>query len=223
MRYVAGHKELTRERVLREAAKAIRQHGPDRIGVADLMAKAGLTHGGFYAHFASKDDLISEAIPFMFADRAELFRKCTEGVPPAEGLARYFDSYLSSRHRDRRDRGCALAALSADLARLPPPARRRFEAGVREATLAIAEVLRVLGRAQPEQLAVSILAEMAGALALARAVQSVALSEEILGAARQSVRRRADLPPALAVPRQGRAAASRQREDASSIAPPDSQ
>ena len=193
MRYVAEHKELTRERVLREAAKAIRQHGPDGIGVADLMAKAGLTHGGFYAHFTSKDDLIAEAIPVMFADRAELFRKCTEGVPPAEGLAQYFDSYLSARHRDRRDRGCPLAALSGDLARLALPARRRVEAGVREATLAIAELLRMLGRDQPEQLAASILAEMVGALALARAVPSATLSEEILGAARQSVRRRADL------------------------------
>jgi len=200
MRYAAEHKDLTRERVLREAAKAIRQHGPDGIGVADLMAKAGLTHGGFYAHFTSKDDLISEAIPVMFADRAELFRKCTEGVGPAEGLAQYFDRYLSARHRDRRDRGCPLAALSADLARLPAAARRRVETGVREATRAIAELLRVLGREQPEQLAASILAELVGALALARAVPSVALSEEILGAARQSVRSRAALPPVSADP-----------------------
>jgi len=193
MRYVAGHKELTRERVLHEAAKAIRQHGPEGISVADLMAKAGLTHGGFYAHFKSKDDLIAEAIRVMFADRAELFRSCTEDVPPAEGLARWFDRYLSVLHRDRRDRGCPLAALSSDLARLPSSARSRFQAGVRETTLAIADALRALGREQPEQLAASLLAEMVGALALARAVPSSALSEEILDAARQSVRGRAGL------------------------------
>jgi len=196
MRYDAGHKQLTRERVLHEAAKALRQRGPDGIGVADLMAKAGMTHGGFYAHFKSKDDLVAQAIPVMFADRAELLRACMEGVEPAEGLARYVDRYLSALHRERRDRGCPLAALSGDVARLPAPARRRFEAGVSGMIAAIADVLRELGRPQPGQLAASVVAEMVGALTLARAVPGGALAEEILDAARRQVRRRAGLPEA---------------------------
>jgi TetR/AcrR family transcriptional repressor of nem operon len=193
MRYDAEHKQFTRQRVLHEAAMALRQHGPDRIGVADLMAKAGLTHGGFYAHFKSKDDLIAEAIPVMFADRDALFRKCMEGVAPAEGLARYLDRYLSAAHRDRRDRGCPLAALSGELARLPAGARRRFQDGIGEMSASLVGVLRELDRPQPEELAMSLIAEMVGALTLARAVPSDHFAEEILGAARRSVHKRAGL------------------------------
>jgi TetR/AcrR family transcriptional repressor of nem operon len=196
MRYDAGHKQLTRDRVLREAAGALRQHGPAGISVSDLMAKAGLTHGGFYAHFKSKDDLIAEAIPVMFEDRAALFRACMEGVSADEGLGRYVDRYLSTRHRERPDRGCPLAALSGELARLPARARRRFEAGVRATVGEIAEVLRTLGRPQPEPLAASLLAEMVGALTLARAVPSAELAQEILDAARCHARQRAGLPAA---------------------------
>ena len=106
MRYVLEHKQLTRKKVVREAAIAIREHGPDRIGIASLMAKAGLTHGGFYAHFKSKDELVAEAISHMFDERYEAFLKHMEGVEPARGLAAFVDRYLSVRLRNRPNEGC---------------------------------------------------------------------------------------------------------------------
>ena len=190
MRYDSEHKQRTHEKVVRQAAAVIREHGPDGIGVAGLMAKAGLTHGGFYAHFRSKDELIAEAIAHMFDDRYEVFRKCMEGVEPARGLAAYIDGYLTVRHRDAPHRGCPLPSLSGDLARMPAAARKRFEAGTRRITDAIADVLRAMKRPDPEALAASVLSEMVGAMALARAVPSNDLSVQILNAARDSVKAR---------------------------------
>jgi AcrR family transcriptional regulator len=114
MRYDAEHKAKTRERVLKEAAKAIREDGPDRIAVAGIMAKAGLTHGGFYAHFKSKDELVAAAIGEMFKDASTRFAKSTEGYSPNAGMVRYIDFYLSEDHRDRRATGCPVTALAAD-------------------------------------------------------------------------------------------------------------
>src|SRR5262245_27757358 len=130
MRYDAEHKQKTRERVLKEAARAIRAAGPHKVGVAGVMAKAGLTHGGFYAHFASKDDLIAAAIGQMFDEGAAKFAQETEGLEPALALARYIDFYLSTAHRDARRTGCPLPFLSADLPRLARPAQERFAEGV---------------------------------------------------------------------------------------------
>jgi len=193
MRYDSEHKQRTKERVLHEAAEAIRQFGPDRIGVADLMAKAGLTVGGFYAHFKSKDDLIAQAISHMFEDRAQVFQDCTSGVEPAQALRSFVDVYLSTQHRDRREKGCPLPALSGDLPRMPAAARRRFEAGVRRMTDSIADLLKQIGQPAPDELAASIVSEMVGAVVLARAVPSSELSARILEGARDQIKRRAGL------------------------------
>ena len=193
MRYDAEHKQRTRERVLHEAAEAIRQFGPDRIGVAGLMAKAGLTAGGFYAHFKSKDDLVAQAIAHMFEDRARVLQDCMSGVGPAQALRSFVDVYLSTQHRDRRERGCPLPALSGDLPRMPAAARKRFEAGVRRMTDSIADLLKQIGQPAPDELAASIVSEMVGAIVLARAVPSAELSTRILEGAREKIRRRAGL------------------------------
>jgi len=193
MRYDAQHKELTRRKVLSEAAAAIRRRGPAGVGVADLMAQAGLTHGGFYAHFKSKDELVAEAISAMFDERYRGFRSCVEGKEPARGLAMFVDRYLSTTHRDGIQSGCPLPSLSSDVARLPLAARRRFAAGAERLTQGIANVLRELGKADPRDLAASMLAEMVGALALSRAVADPDLSGQILTSSREAIRRRIGL------------------------------
>ncbi len=193
MRYVLEHKQLTRKKVVREAAIAIREHGPDRIGIASLMAKAGLTHGGFYAHFKSKDELVAEAISHMFDERYEAFLKHMEGVEPARGLAAFVDRYLSVRLRNRPNEGCPLPSLSGDLARMPAAARKRFEAGTRRLTDSIADKLRAIKRPHPDALAASVLSEMVGAMAIARAMSDSARSEQILKDTRDSVKARMGL------------------------------
>jgi len=193
MRYDAEHKELTRRKVLSGAAAAIRRHGPAGVGVADLMAQAGLTHGGFYAHFKSKDELVAEAISAMFDERYRGFRSYVEGKEPTKGLARFVDRYLSTAHRDGIESGCPLPSLSSDVARLPLVARRRFAAGAERLTQGIANVLRELGKADPRGLAASMLAEMVGALALSRAVADPDLSGQILTSSREAIKRRLGL------------------------------
>src|SRR5215472_2132990 len=134
MRYDAEHKQRTRARVLKEAAKAIRSEGPHQIGVADVMAKAGLTHGGFYAHFGSKDDLVVAAIAQMFDEAMAAFDRFTARKTPAGALAAYIDFYLSPRHRDAQATGCPLPALAADLPRLDRAAQAGFTAGAERLT-----------------------------------------------------------------------------------------
>jgi TetR/AcrR family transcriptional repressor of nem operon len=190
MRYEDDQKQRTRARVLRAAARAIRAHGPDRIAVAGIMAKAGLTHGGFYAHFASKDDLVTEAIGQMFVEARQQFDTVIRDGAPAQALSRYIDFYLSAAHRDGRDRGCPVAALLADLPRLTVEARKAFGAGVAGLTAVLSGQIGALGHADAAGLASSMVSELAGAAALARSVGDVEQSEAILKASRVALRRR---------------------------------
>jgi TetR/AcrR family transcriptional repressor of nem operon len=193
MRYDAEHKQKTRERVLQEAAKAIRAEGPHRIGVAAVMAKAGLTHGGFYAHFASKDELVTAAIGHMF-DHGPLRRlRGIEGQSPAERLSAYIDFYLSEGHRDARLTGCAIAALAADLPRLNEAAQTTFAAGVGRLTAELEGMLTAMGRADAEDLAPSMIAELVGALSLARAEPDKPRSNQMLERARRTLKQRLGL------------------------------
>jgi TetR/AcrR family transcriptional repressor of nem operon len=188
MRYAEDHKQATKAKVLKAAARAIRQNGPDRVAVAGIMADVGLTHGGFYAHFASKDDLLAQAIGQMFVESMASWETVAGGRPLREALTAYLDFYLSTTHRDRRDRGCPLPALSADLPRLPPPSREAFGRGVASLTARLAEGLAGAGCAEAGTLASSVLSQMVGAVALARAVADPAQSDRLLDAARSAIR-----------------------------------
>src|SRR5256885_6514645 len=128
MRYQPDHKEKTRRRVLEEAPKAIRRQGPHRLGIARVMKQAGLTHGGFYAHFSSKDALVSAAIAAMFDRTLERWTRATHDRPPEAGLAAYIESYLSAEHRDTQSGGCPLDALASDLPLLAAPSRAPLSA-----------------------------------------------------------------------------------------------
>lgn len=194
MRYDAEHKQRTRARVLKEAAAAIRVEGPDRIGVAAIMGRAGLTHGGFYAHFDSKDALLVAAIGQMFDTACAWFEQQVAGKPPAEGLAAYVGFYLSRYHRDHREESCPIASMAADLPRLGQDARVAFEQGAARLTTLIAAQLQALGRAEPGIAAVSLLSEMVGAVVLARSIADPEHSSAILRASRQAIRERLGLP-----------------------------
>ncbi len=192
MRYSGDHKAKTRERVLREAAREIRAKGRENVAVARVMERAGLTHGGFYAHFESKEAMIAEAVDTMFTSARGRFDTIeAEHDDPRAVLAIYLDFYLSRAHRDGRDRGCALPALSGDFARTDDPEQRaRFGAGVEGLTTRLARALTAMGVADPHAEASAMLAQMVGAVALARAVADPAQSDAILADAHAELVRR---------------------------------
>jgi len=197
MRYGVEHKEKTRQRVLAEAGKAIRAEGPHKVGVAEVMARAGLTHGGFYAHFSSKDDLVIAAVDRMFEEGSERMLREIGDRRPAQALAGYIDFYLSSAHRDARTTGCPLPFLSADAPRLTGPAQERFASGIRQLSEGLAGQLRLLGHADAEAEAASMLSELVGALSLARAEPDSSRSDAILERSRGSLKKRLGLEASI--------------------------
>jgi TetR/AcrR family transcriptional repressor of nem operon len=195
MRYDAEHKERTHKRILTEAAAALRTGGPERVVIAALMGKLGLTHGGFYAHFKSKDELIAAAIEEMFSESWQSFIKRIEGLPPAEALAHYIDYYLSRLHYETTARGCPLPAVATDVARLGPEARKRFAAGAKRLYGAIAGLFGKLGHNEDEamELATSLFSELVGAVVMARAVDTQAQARAICNRSRAAIKKRLGL------------------------------
>ena len=193
MRYDAEHKARTRERVLREAMLAIRAGGPESLGVADVMRRAGLTHGGFYAHFKSREALVTAAIEEMFAHARGTFDRRTQNLPPREALRAYVDFYVSKAHRDAKEFGCPLPVLSGDLPRMETSVRDRFAEGVERLTGAFAAKLEEIGHPDPQSVASSVLSELIGALSLARALGATAQSDAVLASAHAAVSRRLGL------------------------------
>jgi TetR/AcrR family transcriptional repressor of nem operon len=190
---VLTHKQRTRARILDEAAKALREHGHDGIGVAQLMKRAGLTHGGFYAHFKDRDDLVAEAVGRMFQDSEAMVARYRRAGDPRASLTGLIDYYLSDKHCAALSTGCPVAALSSDAPRLPPVARDRFKQGVQDFRAAVWEFVDKLGLADSAALASSVVAEMVGALTLARTMTEKAEASDVLKRSREQLKRRLSL------------------------------
>ena len=172
---------LNRERIVEVAARLFREKGYDGIGVADLMKNAGLTHGGFYGHFASKEDLMVEACQHALEKSLDGWRAKIASHPQG-ALPAIVDSYLTTRHRDAPGTGCPAAAMGVDVARMSPGARPAFAQATRQ-QFALLEGLMPDGRPEARrQQAITTFAAMVGAMVLARAVDDGALSQEILDA-----------------------------------------
>ena len=196
MRYEPDYKAKTRQKVLGEAAKVMRTEGIQGMGVANVMAKAGLTHGAFYAHFESKDALIAETIKEMALLARGKFDAVTADLDPADALRAYIDFYLSARHRDSVQTSCPLPWIAAEVTRLGDAAQNSYGASVAGLTDRLATRLRALDRADADAAASSVVAELVGALALSRAVADKAQSDLILSRSRDSVIARLGLAPA---------------------------
>lgn len=184
---------LNRERIVETAARLFRQNGYDGIGVADLMKGAGLTHGGFYGHFASKEELLAEATAHALQRSVQRWQEKTAS-DPAGGLSELASGYLSTRHRDHPENGCAIAALGPDVARLGPAVRSAMTAGVAGQVAVVEQCLARDGGdaadiATARKEALATYAAMVGAMVLARAVDDDALSQEILAAVREQIPR----------------------------------
>jgi len=190
MRYESEHKPKIRERIVKEAAKAMRATSPQQVSVAGVMSKAGLTHGGFYAHFASKDALIEAAIGQMFDQAMARWDKDNQALSPSEQLAGYIDFYLSPWHRDNRAKGCPVSVLVTEAPRMTPPCRAAFADGIGRLRGMVVEQLRGMGVAEPEAEAVSLSAELIGVLSLARCEPDRAVSDALLENAKQRIKAR---------------------------------
>jgi TetR/AcrR family transcriptional regulator, transcriptional repressor for nem operon len=191
MRYVKGHGLHTRSRIVEEASYGLRQRGADGLSVVDLMKLAGLTHGGFYAHFESREALVVEAFVLAMDRTIAHWLNLAEELPPEERFDAFVQGYLSSSHRKDRAHGCALPALGADIARSSPKARRTFGRKFGEMIDMVAQMLPEMSPEQARRAATSALATMMGAIVLARAVGDKNMSDDILAAGRQALRRRA--------------------------------
>jgi len=185
-----SHKERTRARILSEAAKALRTEGIGGIGVADLMKRAGLTHGGFYAHFSSRDDLVTCAIDQMFVDSNFNRTRPLEAADPAAGIARFIDGYLSENARKHPDLACPLPTLASEVRLLPEAARQRFATGYDAVRNALTASLKKLGHKDAAMLATTTLAEMVGTMAIARALPDDSAAAALLTKTREGLKQR---------------------------------
>ena len=176
-----------RERIVEAAAQLFRERGFEGIGVADLMKEAGLTHGGFYGHFSSKEDLIAEASGRALTRSLALWSKLAERAP-RDPLSAIAGVYLTSRHRDNPGAGCLLAALGPDVSRQAPAVRRAVTDYVRSACDLLAKLVPRKSKAARRQKAITTYATLVGAMVMARAVDDRALSQEILDAGLASVK-----------------------------------
>lgn len=191
MRYVKGHGLRTRSRIVEEASYGLRQRGADGMSVVDLMKLAGLTHGGFYAHFESREALVVEAFALAMDRTIAHWLNLVKGMPLEERFDAIVHGYLSSSHRNDQAHGCALPALGADIARSSPKARRAFARKLGEMIDIVARLLPEKSSEEARQTATSALATMMGSIVLARAVGDKNMSGDILAAGQQALRRRA--------------------------------
>jgi TetR/AcrR family transcriptional repressor of nem operon len=191
MRYSREHKLETHARIVKKASVRLREKGAHGIGVADLMKDAGLTHGGFYAHFDSREALVIEAFTHAMDRSTERWRKLAEQTPPEKRLAMIVNTYLTPLHRDDPGHGCSIPALGAEIARESPKTRRAFAGRLEQMIDTLAAQLPGVPRKAARKQAMAAIATMMGTLVLARVAGSGDFSDELLGAGRDAVLDRA--------------------------------
>lgn len=165
--------KANRQRILTEAGRLFREKGFDAVGVAEVMKAAGLTHGGFYGHFASKDDLVAQTV-------AHLFEPADGQQAKLADLSSFMDAYLSPRHRAGVARGCPTAALAADIRRQGPEARSAMTEGLRSQIDGMTAAISETSSPDARRAATGAWAAMVGAVIMARTLDDEALSDQIL-------------------------------------------
>jgi TetR/AcrR family transcriptional regulator, transcriptional repressor for nem operon len=184
MRQSREEKAKTHERIVETASRQIREQGLDGPGVAEIMQAAGLTHGGFYKHFGSRDDLIAEATENALAASDRFVHELTDDAK--DPLTAFVDWYLSAEHRDGPGNGCAVAALGGDVRRGDDRVRAAYREQVERY---LGDVERFLGGGEDAwRRAILAFNSLVGSVVLARAVDDEALSDEISSAVSEGVR-----------------------------------
>ena len=178
----AAAKEATHERIVSVAARAIRRSGYGGTGVAVIMKDAGLTHGAFYSHFASREAMLAEAAWRACAESAAPVAGDVANVPPEKALASILRAYLSPQHLQQIESGCPLAALGSETARQTPEVRRATTLHIKETIDLIARQSPDWGQPAAHERALVTIAAMVGTLLLALAVDEPALSRSLCDA-----------------------------------------
>src|ERR1700693_747236 len=186
MRVSREQAATNRERIIDAAASLFRAKGFGGIGIADIMKAADLTHGGFYGHFASKDDLVAQDSRRSMARAATNWTKLVEAAPD-NPYAALLEHYLSPKHRDDPGKGCAFAALGNDAARSGKVVRKAFAEGLAPLIDILAQSIPGKSKAARRRKAVAAMATLVGALTLARAVEGTPLSDEMREAAHREL------------------------------------
>jgi TetR/AcrR family transcriptional regulator, transcriptional repressor for nem operon len=187
MRYSKEHKQETHQRIVKRAAVRLREKGAHGIGVADLMKEAGLTHGGFYAHFDSREALVIEAMAYIMDRGTERWRKLGEQTPSEKRLATIVDSYLSTAHRDDPGHGCAVPTLGAEIARESPKTRKAFAVKLEQMVDMLAALIPDVPPKAGRKQAIATLGTMLGTMVMARIAGNGEFSDEILAAGREAI------------------------------------
>lgn len=182
MKVSRAQAEENRERILDNAAQLFRERGFDGIGLNDLMQAAGLTRGGFYGHFESKDDLAAQATRRALATNREQWKRQAD-----RSLSAWVKAYLSDAHRDHIGAGCGLVALAGDAARGGPAVREAFAEGVESLVAALQKQMPAADDAARREQSMAMLSTLVGSLLLSRAVGDEGLSRELREAARKSL------------------------------------
>jgi TetR/AcrR family transcriptional regulator, transcriptional repressor for nem operon len=178
-----SRKEATHERIVQAAARAIRRSGYSGTGVADIMKDAGLTHGGFYAHFDSREAMLAEAADRAGAESVATLERIAAAAPPEKSLQTLLRAYLSKEHLESAESGCPMAALGSEMPRQAPEVRRAATRRIKEAIDLVARQLPDWGKPAAHEQALATLSTMVGAMVLARAVDDPKLSDALRSAA----------------------------------------
>ncbi|MBV8212182.1 MAG: TetR/AcrR family transcriptional regulator [Verrucomicrobia bacterium] len=178
-------KKSNHERIVRTAARRLREKGLETVAIADVMKEVGLTVGGFYKHFGSRDDLVVEALQAAVGPWEHPLKQAASGGGPSPSLAGLIDDYLSEKHRDRPGSGCTIGALAGDVARSNKRVRALATERIRSALDLIGGLLPDKGQETATKKAALIYSALVGALALSRAVSDESLSNEILESTRE--------------------------------------
>src|SRR5512143_2854633 len=182
-RAITRSKEATHDRIVDAAARAIRRSGYNGTGVADIMKDAGLTHGGFYAHFPSREAMLAEAADRAGSESVAMMERIAATSPPSQALQAMMRAYLSKAHVEGIETGCAIAALGSEMPRQAPEVRHAATRRIKEMIDLVARQSPDWGQPGAHERALVTAATMIGALVLARAVDDPRLSDALREAA----------------------------------------
>jgi TetR/AcrR family transcriptional repressor of nem operon len=184
MRYSAEHKQETREKIVRTASRHLRKHGRKGVGIVELMSNLDLTHGGFYKHFASKEQLLAEAVAKAFDETESRFTEAVSKAKPGTELRTLIEYYLSLEHCGNSSEGCPMAALASEISRFPRPVRAEIDRALKRRVKRVARLMPGATEKERERNCMALLSGLIGTVSVARAVADPETRKAVLNASK---------------------------------------